>query len=219
MGTLHDILLYLHIASGGLGLVAGTVNMVRRKGDKTHKQVGWAFSAGMLTAAGSALVLSLLNPNPFLFIVGVFTAYMVGTGLRYLKLKPGSKGGGARPIDWIISVLMLLAALAFLIWGGLLLWQSNSFGAVMLVFGLVSAGFVRADVQHYRGVKTEPSFWLLGHLQRMTGGFIAAATAFLVVNAGAIPLAIPSVVYWLLPTALLTPLINRWSRRYRASKA
>ena len=216
---LYDTLLYLHIASGGIGLVAGTVNMVRRKGDKAHKQVGWAFSAGMLTAAGSALALSLLNPNPFLFIVGVFTAYMVGTGLRYLRLKPGPKGGAARPIDWIISGLMLLAALAFLIWGGVLLADSNSFGFVLVVFGLVSAGFVRADVQHYRGQARERSFWLLGHLQRMCGGYIAAATAFLVVNAGAIPLNLPAFVYWLLPTAVLTPLINIWSKRYRSAKA
>jgi uncharacterized membrane protein YbaN (DUF454 family) len=52
----------------------------------------------------------------------------------------------------------------------------------------------------------------------MTGGFIAALTAFLVVNAKYFPEQIPGFVYWLLPTIIFTPLIITWSSKYEVKK-
>jgi hypothetical protein len=59
------------------------------------------------------------------------------------------------------------------------------------------------------------NYWLLAHLQRMTGGYIAATTAFLVVNAQYSPVVLPSVVVWLLPTVILTPLTIAFSKKYK----
>ena len=87
MQTLFQIFLVLHITGGAVGLLSGTINIIRKKGDKKHKLVGKFFLYGMLLAGFSALVLSVLHPNYFLFIVGVFTLYMTGTGERYLYLK------------------------------------------------------------------------------------------------------------------------------------
>ena len=92
MEMLFKVLLMLHIIGGGVGLLSGTINIIRKKGDKKHKLTGKFFMYGMLLSGLSALVLSVMHPNYFLFIVGVFTLYMVGTGERYLFLKQLQNG-------------------------------------------------------------------------------------------------------------------------------
>ena len=52
----------------------------------------------------------------------------------------------------------------------------------------------------------------------MTGAFIAALTAFLVVNANYLPEQSPEILYWLLPTIVFTPLIIIWRRKFEVKK-
>ena len=87
MDILFKTFLALHIIGGTIGLFAGTINLVRIKGDKKHKLTGKIFTYAMLTAGFSSFALSIIHPNYFLFMVGVFTAYLVGTGNRYIYLK------------------------------------------------------------------------------------------------------------------------------------
>jgi len=87
MDTFFTIFLVLHIIGGSVGLLTGSINLVMRKGDRKHKMVGRVFVYSMLTAGLSALILSVVHPNYFLFMVGVFTIYMVGTGNRYIYLR------------------------------------------------------------------------------------------------------------------------------------
>ncbi|HMR40426.1 MAG TPA: DUF2306 domain-containing protein [Ignavibacteria bacterium] len=214
MDILFKIFLTLHIMGGSVGLFTGTINLVRKKGDKKHKLTGKIFTWGMLTAGFSALVLSVMHPNYFLFMVGVFTIYMVGTGYRYIYIK--LLGSDRRPaiIDRIITASMLLAGLLFIGLGIKNLIAQNYFGIVFIVFGGVGLSFVKSDFDNYKGKAKAKNYWLLAHLQRMTGAYIAATTAFLVVNAKYSPVELPGVVVWLLPTAILTPLIISWSRKY-----
>jgi uncharacterized membrane protein len=216
MDTIFSVFLILHIAGGTVGLITGTINTIRRKGDKKHKLVGKVFTWAMLAAGGSALFLSSVHPNPFLFIVGVFTLYLVGTGNRYLRLKMVS--GGVKPsvIDWILTGGMCVAALFFLYQGATLLSKQDLFGIVYIVFALIGYRFIKADLKNYKGNSEEQNFWLLAHIQRMIAGYISAMTAFLVVNGSYIPL--PPVLLWLLPTAIFTPLIIKWSAKYRKLK-
>ncbi|MBI1192561.1 MAG: DUF2306 domain-containing protein [Bacteroidetes bacterium] len=213
METIFQIFLILHIAGGAVGLLSGLVNVVRKKGDKNHVKVGKLFFFSMLTAGLSSLVLAILHPNHFLFMVGVFTLYMVSTGNRYLSLKQLRKGQKPKPIDWIITIIMLLAGLVFIALGTINLINANFFGLVFVTFGALGMLFVRQDFQNYRGKAKALNYWLLAHLQRMIGAFIAALTAFLVVNAQHLPNQIPGFLYWLLPTLIFTPLIISWSRK------
>ena len=212
---LFNILLVLHIVGGAVGLICGTINLLRRKAGKAHRLVGHAFVYGLLTAGFSALVLACMHPNQFLFIVGVFTVYMVATGKRYMRLKNLLKGQRPALIDWVPTVGMGVTGLVFAGLGIRLLIGGNMFGIVFLAFAYFGLSFVRTDVRHFRGRAKEKNYWLLAHLQRMTGGYIAAFTAFLVVNMDYLPGFIPPAVVWLLPTAVLTPMIVSWSRKYR----
>jgi len=216
MDMTFTVFLVLHIIGGSLGLITGTINLVRKKGDKKHKLVGKVFAWAMLTAGFSSLVLSIMHPNYFLFMIGVFTIYLVGTGYRYVYIKTMGGARGPSLVDWAITVVMLLAGLLFIGLGTRDMLAQNSFGIVFIVFGALGLRFVQTDFKNYRGLSKETNYWLLAHLQRMTGGYIAAVTAFLVVNAKYSPVVLPSFVYWLLPTIVLTPLIIRWSRNNKA---
>jgi uncharacterized membrane protein len=218
--ALFTPLLIIHIAGGAIGLLTGLINIARRKGDRFHRQVGKIFTYNMLANAFSAIGLALLHPNSFLFIVGIFTLYMVGTGnrcLRLKKLRPDDSTAvnqqAPKPIDWILTGGMLIAGLIFVFRGIQLLVAGNTFGIVYTVFGGLGLFFVKTDFTNYRGQAAFKNYWVLVHLQRMTGSYIAATTAFLVVNASYFPEQIPSAVYWLLPTLVLTPLIIVWSRK------
>lgn len=217
MNIIFKVFLILHIVGGSVGLLSGLLNIIRKKGDKNHKLIGKLFFVSMLIVGASSLVLSFLHPNYFLFMVGVFTLYMVGSGQRYIKHKHQDKLE-SKLIDWTITISMLLAGLLFIGIGILTLIKSNFFGLVFITFGSLGLLFVRQDFKNYNDTTTIKNYWLIGHLQRMTGGFIAALTAFLVVNAKYFPEQIPSFVYWLLPTIILTPLIIKWSGKFEVKK-
>lgn len=214
MDSLITFLLIVHIANDAMGLIAGTINLIRRKGDLLHKRIGLVFTYAMMLTGISAIVLSILRPNYFLGIVGVFTLYMVSTAFRYIRLRLTEVDNDPKTFDWFLTGCMGLAGLLFIFMGVMTLLSTDTFGIVYIVFGLISLLFVRADFNNYSGKAVHRNYWLLAHLQRMTGGYIAALTAFLVVNSSYFTSIIPGVVLWLLPTAVLTPLIIIWSRKY-----
>jgi uncharacterized membrane protein len=216
--TIHifDIFLAVHITGGSTGLIAGTINMIRKKGDHIHRMAGRFFFYGMLTAAAAALVMSAIHTNYFLFITGVFTIYMVTTGRRYLSLRGDQK---PKPIDWASAAFMLFFAVLFIGSGIYKLANGQTFGFVFLVFGAIGMSMVRADIKNYTGKTDLKNTWLVLHLQRMIGTYIAAITAFLVVN---LPHSIMpsylSFIPWLLPTFIITPLIFKWTKKYQVKK-
>ncbi|MFT3910884.1 MAG: hypothetical protein QM737_15810 [Ferruginibacter sp.] len=209
------IFLVLHILGGSVGLLSGTINLVRKKGDKRHKLVGKFFLYGMLTAGISSLALSIIHPNYFLFIVGLFTIYLIATGSRYLHLKMLGHNQQPAKIDWAITIIMLLTGLIFIGFGIKLLVVGKLFGIVFIVFGALAIFLVRIDFKNYKGKIVAKNYWLLSHLQRMTGAYIASLTAFLAVNATYFPEQIPGFIFWLLPTVILVPLIFKWTNKYK----
>ena len=215
MDFVFKIILTLHILGGTVGLITGTINLVRKKGDKKHKLIGKIFAYGMYIAGFASLALSILHPNYFLFIVGVFTIYLVGTGNRYIYLKMLANDQRPTIIDWVLSVGMLLSGLVFIGFGTYHLINGNNFGIVFSVFGLIGLSSVKADFNNYKGKSKEKNYWLLAHINRMTGGYIAATTAFLVVNFKYIPISLPPTIVWLLPTLILMPLVFFWTKKYR----
>jgi uncharacterized membrane protein len=215
MDAVFTFFLIVHIVNGATGLIAGTINLIRRKGDVLHRRTGLIFVIAMLLTGSSAIVLSFLHPNHFLLIVGIFTIYMVSTGYRYIRLRLDQVDNDPKTLDWLLTGLMGITGVVFIAFGAWQLYSKVIFGTVYLVFGLIGLLFVRSDLKNYRGKAEHRNYWLLAHLQRMVGAYIAALTAFLVVNSDNFPFAIPGYVYWLLPTAILTPLIFIWSRKYQ----
>ncbi len=204
--NLFNILLVAHIVCGGISLILGLFVLILRKGDYRHQIIGKFFFYCMLLAALIALPMSCLHPNYFLFIVAVFTSYMLLSGVRYLRIKDLND---VKLVDWMLSSAMFCFGVVFIVMGSAFLLKSNLFGVVLLVFGFISLIFVYQDYVNFKGKSSVQNFWLITHIQRMTVSYIASATAFLVVN----NTYLPGILAWLFPTILLTPIIVVWSRR------
>ena len=203
------ILLVIHILFGCIGLFTGTINIIRKKGTKTHLLLGKFFLYAMLINAVAGFIMAIMHTIPFLLIIAVFSFYMVSTGHRILSLKNLLSQQKPKYIDYFLSYLMLLFGISFMGYGSYILYHQNNFGVVLLTFGIISLLMVRTDFKIYAGSTKYLNYWLLIHLQRMIGAYIAAVTAFLVTN----DYFNLGVILWLLPTIVLVPLIFKWSKQ------
>jgi hypothetical protein len=209
--NIFSILLGIHIVGGGTSLLLGLYILIAKKGTQRHKKAGIVYYTTMLTTALVAMPMCYLHPNYFLFIISVFTAYMLLTGKRYLMHKTLNS---ITVYDWSLTVIMALFGSAFIVFGLINLSKGETFGIVFLVFGLISLLFVRQDWINFKGQSTIRNFFLTTHIQRMMGSYIASVTAFLVVNNEILP----PVFVWLLPTVVIAPLITIWTRKYMVQK-
>ena len=215
MEQLFKIFLTLHIIGGTLGIACGTINIIRKKGDKIHRLIGKGFLYGMLTSGFMSLILASLHPNMFLFIIGVFTIFLVGTGHRYLLLRNLNSGQKPMLIDWILTFMMLISGFVFVGLGVNILFQNDIFGSIFILFGSVGLFFTRKDFKNYRGHIIIKNYWLIEHINRMIAGYIASLTALLVVNYSYFTAYIPTVLLWLLPTIIFVPFIIYWTQKYK----
>lgn len=199
--------LLVHVLCGSISLFMGLAILLMPKGNNRHRKLGNAYFYMMMLAGISAIVLSGLHSNSFLFIVGIFTLYMLISGKRYISYSP------QKPLKWsdyLTTILMAVFGLMFIATGIYDLIKGNNFGIVLLVFGGISEFFVGTDVRFFMKKIPEVSKFPT-HLQRMIGSYIAATTAFLVVN----NTLLPGLVAWLLPTVVFTPLIVVWTIRFK----
>jgi uncharacterized membrane protein len=213
MSLIFNVLLVLHIIGGTAGIMSGTINIIRKKGDLLHKNVGKIFLYSMLMTGFSSLTLATMHPNNLLFIIGIFTIFLVGTGRRYLSLKGLAKGQRPHLVDWLLTGMMLVFGIIFISFGVYFLIKNELFGIVYLVFGLTGLRYVMKDFNYYRGQKiTLKNYWLIEHIGRTMAGYLASLTALLVVNSAYLSF-IPTVLLWLLPTIVFVPLIVYWSKK------
>jgi uncharacterized membrane protein len=87
-------LLALHIGGAFVGMAAGGVAMIARKGQRTHRAAGNLFFVAMLAMSGvGAAVAPFLTagqaPNT---LMGAFTFYLVATGWGAVRRGPGRTG-------------------------------------------------------------------------------------------------------------------------------
>jgi uncharacterized membrane protein len=203
--TVFNIILVLHIIAGSLGLLLGTYILIRKKGDKTHKLLGKIFAIAMISTGILAFMLAYIHPNFFLFIVGVFTIYLAATGYRMIYLKNILQGQKPKIIDYILTILMLIVSITFLYLGILNIINGNNFGFVLCLFGAISLRLCYVDYKIYNQKINDKLFWLKNHIGRMTGAYIAAFTAFLVVN----NTFLNPILVWSLPGIIGTIFISR----------
>jgi hypothetical protein len=178
-----------------------------------HKKIGKIFGMAMVVTGLCAFVLSYLHPNIFLFIVGIFTIYLTVTGMRMIQLKNIYKGQKPKIIDYIMTFFMAIAAIAFVGYGLMVIVSGNYFGLIFLLFGFISFRLCYVDYKFYTHKVDDKLYWLKNHLGRMTGAYIAALTAFLVVN----NTFLPSLMAWSLPTIIGLVFIIRTIRKLNIS--
>lgn len=212
---LFHTLLVIHIVSGFSALLLGAMAAVSRKGGKYHLQSGKWYSYAMYIVGASAIAMTQIKPNTFLFTVGVFTLYLTYGGQRaifYYRLKEAYK---SRWIDYAPMVIGLVVAIAMVTLPVIDMIQRGVANiSVMMVFGFILLIFTSRDLMEVikRPVYAEGNKnWLIRHIGLISGAYIATITAFLVTNVHLQP----GWLVWLAPTAVGSFLIARTSRSWK----
>ena len=203
----ESVTLWIHIIAGIIALLAGVGALVTTKGGQRHRLTGRVYVWAMAVVVGTVLPLLAFEPSSnriFLTLIAIFSGYFAFSGYRVLSRKRSSDVIGQ--IDWIAALLVVGACLFLGGWGVGFLLGGSSFGIVMIVFSAIGLTVGLSDIREFRDPNRR-SPWMLVHLGRMVGAYIATVTAVSVVNTG-------SVVSWLWPTVIGVPLIWYWFRKY-----
>jgi uncharacterized membrane protein len=198
--------LLLHIAAGFTALGAAGVALGTAKGATWHRRAGQIYVLAMLAVTLTTFVLVSVRPNLFLFVIGIFSFYLVFTGWRAALLREG------RPqwIDHLAGGAMALTGAAMLGLGALgLTGAGGAQPVILIIFGSIGLTMALSDWRDWHAGPVTGKARISRHLTRMLAGTIATITAAAVVNLNFLP----DLVTWLGPTALITPLIFWWNAR------
>ena len=205
MEQVIKIFIYIHAFFGGIALLSGLASILFIKGSANHKKSGKVFSYGMVISSLISLPICWLpnHENNFLFLIGIFTIYLVISGNRILLFK---KKKEANFTDKLISGVMFVASLVMLFFGTYFLLKSNFGGILYLFFGIIALGLSIRDFKFYKNI--DKTKILPFHIGKMSGAYIASITAFLVAG-----LRFEGLIYWISPSIVGTIFIMYWIKK------
>ena len=206
--------IYIHAFFGGVGLITGIGSILVKKGHLNHKRLGKWFSWSMIISSAISLVVARMpnHINNFLFLIGIFTIYMVLAGNRALTFKSVKKTK-ANTLDISISGIMALCAFLMIGFGinGLIHGYNQSI--LFVVFGGFGIFLPYGDYLLFKKTLKNRKLWLINHIGRMLGALIASITAFLVAG-----MQYDTLWAWLAPTVIGTVYISYWIRKIKGKK-
>jgi len=186
--------------------------MLSVKGGRAHRRWGKIYFWSMAVVASTAAVLALWRPKIFLALLAVFSFYLAFTGFRALSRKRPARGERAGAVDWAACIVTFAASAALAVLGLVRPGPSwERLGVVPVVFGVLGMVLAGVDLVRFARPPADPRAWWFAHMGGMLGSYIAAVSAFSVVNFTFLPTA----VRWLWPTALGIPLISIWITYYK----
>jgi uncharacterized membrane protein len=198
---LYQPTLILHIAAGFTSLLTGILALLVKKGSKLHKRLGLVFFWSMMIIAGTAIAIAIPKQQTFLLMIAIFSFFQAYFGYRAIRNKQFTYN----ILDLIVLSIATLNTISMLF----------SMKIVLMVFGSISAilvwGQARLFYLAYRQKPIAKMTWLRQHIGMMMGAMIGSITAFVLVNLRNFQ---PAWLPWLLPTAVLVPLIVYFQRKY-----
>jgi len=197
-----QILLPIHILAGTIALLCAALAVSSEKGKRLHMISGRIYFWGMATIFLTAIPMSIISSNIFLFLIAIFSFYLAFAGMRFAR----NRKGVATILDWIAVCLMIFSGIGMWILAAIYFLNSNTQYIVLLVFGFLAIALGYTDLRSYKNESATGKERISRHLTNMMGGTIAVITAVLVVNVNIEPVWI----WWVLPTALITPVIIWW---------
>jgi len=198
-----EYLLPIHILAGTIALLAAAFAICSEKGKKIHITAGKTYYWGMVGIFLTALPMSIITSNVFLFLIAFFSFYLAFAGRRFAQ----NRKGIASIVDWIAVGLMIAAGLGMWVLAVFYSIENNSQYITLTVFGFLAILLGYTDYIAYKRQEATGKKRIARHLSNMMGGTIAVVTAVLVVNVNMEPQWLP----WVLPTLLITPVIIYWN--------
>jgi uncharacterized membrane protein len=216
-----DILKPIHILAGSLTLVSGLIAMTSQKGKTMHRISGKIFFWSMTVTTLLGLNAGIFRPNYQIFIpIAIISFYQAASGYRILYIKTLHKGQKPGVVDWALTIGMLLTSFMFVSLGVLNLSTDIFYSIVLFSFSTIGLYCSGVDLYNYIKKPTNKFYWLFIHIFRMSHGFIAAFTAFLVNNSKLFPF-LPQVLLLIIPIAVGQPIISFtiWNYKRKMDKS
>jgi uncharacterized membrane protein len=224
---MHDMLLPIHIAAGGLAIVLGSVALIVKKGGTFHRRSGMLFVYAMLVMGISASILECLKiPNWTNVLVALLTAYFVGTALT--TIRPASPW--TRRINAAALTLVVGLALGAIV-GGVKAFNSprvspggvpfRTLGTMSFILATVMILAAAGDVRVMRSGMPRGGPRLARHLWRMCFALFIAAGSFFSIRervAKVLPYPFTTGPMRALPILLLFGAMFYWLWRVRARR-
>lgn len=211
MDVIFKVFLVIHATAGGMALLAGSINMIRKKGDTKHAKMGLIYFYSVLLNALSAFFLAIYHPNLFLFSLGVLSFYLISMGRRNLLKSTSKIEKSVQLTDWLLAIGLFCFGIILTIYS---IYQGFSvgFNIIPFIFGVFPLYISILVIRKYKNAK-QPSNadYVKGHIVNMMGSYITILSAFLVVNNRGY---FPVVIGWFGPALVLVPLIMKWSRKF-----
>ena len=199
------ILLSIHILAGSVALLSAASALSTEKGKKFHVLIGKAYFWSMVIIFLTAIPMSIITSNVFLFLIAIFSFYLAFSGMRFAK----NRTGVPTRIDLIAVNFMFLSGVGMWILAIIFFIDNDSQFITLTIFGFLALFLGYGDFQTFKDQTAIGKERIAKHLTNMMGATIAVVTAVLVVN----PPTNPEWVWWILPTVLITPIIFWWNKK------
>ena len=140
------ILLPIHILAGTIALLCAALAVSSEKGKRLHVLSGRTYFWGMATIFLTAIPMSIISNNIFLFLIAIFSFYLAFAGMRFAR----NRKGVATTLDWIAVSLMILSGLGMWILAAIYFSNTNTQYIVLLVFGFLAIALGYADFKSHK---------------------------------------------------------------------
>ena len=104
--NLFNVLLIIHITGGFLALGSAFVAVLTKTFNASHKwhiYSGKLYILGMIVIFFTAVPMTILHPNLFLFLIAIFSFYLGMMGWRFAK----NRKGIPNRVDWGSAAMMV----------------------------------------------------------------------------------------------------------------
>lgn len=213
---MQPFFLYAHILFGSLSLLLGGAAIAAKKGSAIHIKSGKWYALSMLFTCVFSLFVSIPKANYFLVCIAFFSYYGVFMGQRYIHLKKIEHKSSIEKIGIAMGFLSSLGMIATAIY----FFTHNQIGPgiILTVFGCLFLLGIYEDwkILYKNQEYAYPKMWLEMHIKRMSGGYIATITAFIVVNNRGY---VPDLVGWLGPGIIGGVLIGMAIKKIKPKSA
>jgi len=141
-----QILLPIHILAGTIALLCAAMAVSSEKGKKLHVLSGRTYFWCMVAIFLTAIPMSIITSNIFLFLIAIFSFYLAFAGMRFAR----NRKGVATTLDWIIVSLMILSGVGMWILAAIYFTNNNSQYIPLLVFGFLAIALGYADFKSHK---------------------------------------------------------------------
>lgn len=209
--------MFLHIGAGLSALAVGPWAMLARpKGSAGHRRAGRAYLWTMGGVGTTAALLLVFRWNPFFFALTVLSFYLALSGWRVLRRKRPHADIKQRAsvLDFVAAVLTIAVGAA-----SFGLWRQGVFGPdAAIVLGTLGFAVIAAvyDLWRFRRpdlLANRPALWLVEHITKICGSYIALACAFSGTVFTALPVAVAQTWPALVGVPLMLFVANGYWRR------